>query len=107
MVFTSKTELKNFKTAFTPPKVFSSSRNVLQILKVKADEIITNILKSITSSEGTWTTNLPTNLLLTSGNAKCLPLGFHTNKPPNHPLCCDMPACLLRNTNSEWKKFNG
>ena len=52
MIFTSKAELKNFKTAFTPPKTFSFTRNVLHALKVKAAQLIGNILKLTTETEG-------------------------------------------------------
>ena len=36
MIFTSKTEIKNFKSVFTPPKSFAFARSALKSLKVKA-----------------------------------------------------------------------
>ena len=106
MIFTSRNELKNFKSVFTPPKSFSFSRNVLRSLKVKAAEIIGNLLQSVTNTCPS-TPDLQKKLHLTNENIKCLPLGFHTNKPPNPYLTCDMPACHLQDKNTPWKKFNG
>jgi hypothetical protein len=103
MIFTSKAELKNFKTAFTPPKTFSFTRNVLHALKVKAAQLIGKILKLTTESEGAK--YLATKLDFTSANIKCLPLGYHTNKPPVQSYNCDMPACCLKDSN--WKLFTG
>lgn len=52
MVFTSKVELKYFKTVFTPPKTFSFTRSVLHALKVKAAKLIGELLKLTTETEG-------------------------------------------------------
>lgn len=105
MMFTSKAELKNFKSVFTPPKSFLFSRAALKSLKVKAAKIISDILRLMTNSDRA--TKSLTNLQLNSDDIKCLPLGFHTNKPPNPSLCCDMPACLHQGDDLEWKRFNG
>ena len=104
MIFTAKTELKSFKSVFTPPKPFSFSRNVLRSLKVKAAEIIANLLKLVTDASAT---KLQDKLQLNKENIKCLPLGFHTSKPPNPHITCDMPACLLQDKKAAWKRFNG
>ena len=66
MIFNTKTQLKNFKTSFTPPKTYSFTRSVLKSIKVKAAEIIANILKWVTDSDDTATTKLSTNLQLIS-----------------------------------------
>ena len=91
MIFISKTEIKNFKSVFPPPKSFALTRSALKSLKVKAVGIICNILKWMTKVESA--TKLSTDLQLNCNNIKCLPLGFHTNKPPNPSTCCDMLAC--------------
>ena len=106
MIFTSRNELKNFKSVFMPPKSFSLLRNVLRLLKVKAAEVIRNLLQSVTNTCPS-TPDLHEKLHLTNENIKCLPLGSHTNKPLNPYLTCDMPACHLQDKNTAWKKFNG
>ena len=105
MIFPSKIEMKNFKSVFTPPKSFTFSRSALKSLKVKAPGIISNILKLMTNVESA--TKLSTYLQLNCNNIKCLPLGFHTNKPPNPSICCDMPACPHQNDDLKWKIFSG
>ena len=91
---------------FTPPKLFSLSGNVLRSLKVKAAEIIGNLLNLVTNTN-TSTPDLQDQLQLNKENIKCLPLGFHTNKPPNPHLTCDMPACHMQDKKAAWKKFGG
>lgn len=105
MMFTSKAEVKNFKSVFTPPKSFTFTRKVLKSLKVKAAEIIGDVLKKMTNTDSAI--ELSTDMQLNSDNIKCLPLGFHTNKPPNPCLCCDMPACPHQSEDLEWKRFDG
>ena len=105
MIFTSKTEIKHFKSVFTPPKSFAFTRSALKSLKVKAAGIICNILKLMTNVESG--TKLSTDLQLNCNNIKCLPLGFHINKPPNSSICCDMPGCPHQSDDLEWKIFNG
>ena len=103
MIFTSKAELKNFKTAFTPPKTFSFTRNVLHTLKVKAAQLIGHILKLATETEGAK--YLASQLDFTSANIKCLPLGCHANKPPDQSCTCDMPEYCRKD--SDCKLFTG
>ena len=103
MIFTSKAELKNFKTAFTPPKTFSFTRNILHVLKVKAAQLVGHILKLTTETEGAK--YQASQLDFTYANIKCLPLGYHTNKPPDQSCTCDMPACCHKD--SDWKLFTG
>ena len=105
MIFTLKAEVKNFESVFTPPKSFTFTRSALKSLKVKAAGIICHILKLLKSVDGG--TTLSTDLQLNSKNIKCLPLGFHTNKPPNASICCDMPAFPHQNKDLKWKRFSG
>ena len=103
-IFASKERQHNFRSYFTPPKLYTFSRKQLKSLEVKCADILVNKVFVPLASGNDLLHILPDTI-----EEKCvvLPYGFHTDWPPAANRICDLPSCPDENANQPWIRFDG
>ena len=110
-LFTSKGELHNFKSVFTPPKNYTFSHQQLTTLKIQAAEILLQIFEYLCKAESgsdSMSEDIPD--FLTEGfplGSPMLPLAYHTSWSPNQKHRCDLPGCKEKTAGIPWQIFRG
>ena len=103
-IFASKERQHNFRSYFTPPKLYTFSRKQLKSLEVKCADILVNKVFVPLASGNDLSHILPDTI---EEKSVVLPYGFHTDWPPAANRICDLLSCPDENANQPWIRFDG